>query len=148
MVWGLSYYNANAQTIETYLSGKSNVSSIQADIDNSVVCAHLSNKNRSGQVVVIEMKDPLGVEEVNQLGIAVYPNPVKNGTIRMNTGQAAGQTIQTRLWGMDGKLLWSDTRRAAKTESLQLPATVQQGIYVLRVENEKGEYSVLKLIVQ
>ncbi|NIK72691.1 hypothetical protein FHS56_000177 [Thermonema lapsum] len=148
MVWGLSYYNANAQTIETYLSGKSNVSSIQADIDNSVVCAHLSNKNRSGQVVVIEMKDPLGVEEVNQLGIAVYPNPVKNGTIRMNTGQAAGQTIQTRLWGMDGKLLWSDTRRAAKTESLQLPVTVQQGIYVLRVENEKGEYSVLKLIVQ
>ncbi|WP_288004199.1 T9SS type A sorting domain-containing protein [Thermonema sp.] len=147
-VWGVSYDKGNTQTIETYLSGKSNVSDIQADIDNSVICAHLSNKDKNGQEVMVELKDPLGVEEVNQLGIAIYPNPVKDYMLRMNVGQATGQMLRLQLWSLDGKLLWKDTRRAAQVEWIQLPESIRQGTYVLKVENEKGEQSVLKLLVQ
>lgn len=145
-VWGLSY--ESTLSIEGYLSGKNNVDDIQTDIDNEFICAHLSNKDKNGQEVVVELKDPLGVEEVNQLAIEIYPNPVKERLLRMNAGHAAGQNIQLQLWGIDGKLLWSDTRRANKTESIELPPSMQRGSYILRVENEQGEYSVLKLIVQ
>lgn len=74
-------------------------------------------------------------------GFKMYPNPVKNGILRINTFENAEKKVQ--IFDVLGKQVFS---RTIKTEHLSV-ATLNSGIYILKVF-EKGKTTTRKLVIE
>ncbi|MFI5133245.1 MAG: T9SS type A sorting domain-containing protein [Chitinophagales bacterium] len=85
-------------------------------------------------------------------GIAVYPNPVTNGLVKLSfTDQPAGK-YQVQLLDMAGKLVSSqevNVNNKTQVEEFRLPELAGKGNYLLKVFSEVNKVSVVnKIVVQ
>jgi hypothetical protein len=91
-------------------------------------------------------------QEIQKNSIAVYPNPVTNGFVKISfAGQPAGR-YQMQLMDVSGQLISSKTvtiNSSMQTEEFRLPQFVTRGNYLLKVVNETSKASVVsQLAVQ
>lgn len=75
-------------------------------------------------------------------GIQVYPNPATSGTITLEYELAGPSKIRVELYNMIGRqittLLYSERSMGLNQESLQLPSSLPDGTYLLRIESAEG----------
>jgi hypothetical protein len=91
-------------------------------------------------------------QEIQKNSIAVYPNPVTNGFVKISfAGQPAGR-YQVQLMDISGQLISSKyvtINSSMQTEEFRLPQFVTKGNYLLKVVNEMSKASVVsQLAVQ
>jgi arabinan endo-1,5-alpha-L-arabinosidase len=76
---------------------------------------------------------------------SIYPNPVRKGSYFNVSLHAPGEYTVTNIFTIDGKLVYSNRRLASNTA--QVPAPTQAGVYVLRVVS--GNNTIIqKLVVE
>jgi len=89
--------------------------------------------NETTNSFYVEVSPYVGMDDLAQAGISVYPNPF-NENIRLELGDA--QVQQIILQDISGKLIWQsqidDENTTIDTRSLQA------GVYLLRISTEKG----------
>src|SRR4030095_4763024 len=91
-------------------------------------------------------------QEIQKNSIAVYPNPVTNGFVKISfAGQPAGR-YQVQLMDVSGQLISSKyvtINSSIQTEEFRLPQFVTRGNYLLKVVNESSKACVVnQLAVQ
>lgn len=85
-----------------------------------------------------------GINEVEQLGIFVYPNPT-NGMLHIDVrsnNQIARITIKT----LSGQTVWAGNGVQANASTIDL-AELSTGVYFMHISTQSGEQAVQKLIV-
>ncbi len=97
-------------------------------------------------VKVVNVKNTLGISEMNAYDISVYPNPTSGKfSLILNSGDQTNITI--RIYNLLGSVVYSEGNvsifnRLTKTLDL---SSMPAGIYHLRVDGEKG--SAIKRII-
>ena len=79
------------------------------------------------------------VQEIE--GLRMYPNPVTNGILRINTFENAEKQIQ--IFDVLGKQVLT---RKMKTQHLNVSA-LNSGVYILKI-SEKGKTATRKLVIK
>lgn len=76
----------------------------------------------------------LGIGEEVAMEVALFPNPVANqGTIHLELSES--QAAQVSIYSIEGRILFSESFEG---NSLNIPARLASGTYILSVEGEKG----------
>ena len=75
-------------------------------------------------------------------GFSIFPNPVSEGVLRINTFDNAEKSIQ--IFDLTGKQVLS--RRAVKSQHISV-SNLDAGIYILKV-SEKGKTATRKLVIK
>ena len=85
-------------------------------------------------------------------GIAVYPNPVSNGIVKLSFNDQPAGKYQVQFFDMSGKLMSEqevNINNKVQIEEFKLPSMVGKGSYVLKISNPSSKVSsTTKLVVQ
>jgi hypothetical protein len=85
-------------------------------------------------------------------GIAVYPNPVTNGVVRLSFSEQPAGRYQVQLLDLSGRLIAAkevNISSEAQTEEFRFPELSVKGNYLLRVSSEVNKVNVTnKIVVQ
>ena len=86
----------------------------------------------------------LGIEDkAFQQSFSLYPNPTnRDVTIKLKDTKAA---VKVRLVNASGQILWTKAYR--NTSLLNFKIDAPAGLYVIKMEDEKGQKAFLKLVV-
>jgi hypothetical protein len=107
-------------------------------------------KEEAKNTDLVSRGNPL-VETANN-GIAVFPNPVTQGYVKLSFENQAAGKYQVQLLDLSGKLVSSkDVVVGSKSqiEEFRLPDLLGKGNYLIRVTNETSKVSsVTKIVVQ
>jgi len=111
----------------------------------------------SGRVIVSDMQEGLfvfdvstitGITNVNKLGlnnqVSVYPNPVTD-QIKIHFDDATNSNFQYQLLDMKGNIIRAGIT-SANQSTIDLDATIQNGLYLLKLisENETTHLKIVK----
>jgi hypothetical protein len=92
------------------------------------------------------------VELTVKAGIAVYPNPVTNGYVRLAFGEQPAGKYQIQLLDISGKLIGTkevNIVSASQIEEFRFPELNVRGNYLIRVTSEINRVNVTnKIVVQ
>lgn len=87
-----------------------------------------------------------------QNGIAVFPNPVTNGVVRLSFSEQPAGRYQVQLLDLAGRLIASkevNVNSEAQTEEFRFPELSVKGNYLIRVTSEVNRVNVTnKIVVQ
>ena len=87
-----------------------------------------------------------------QNGIAVYPNPVTNGVVRLSFSEQPAGKYQIQLLDLSGRLVGSkevNVNSEAQIEEFRFPELSVKGNYLIRVTSETNKINVTsKIVVQ
>lgn len=86
--------------------------------------------------IAVRKEDPLGVSELQNLAVSVYPNPFTN-QVSVKSEKAIDEV---KIFDLSGKLVATTTQSTINTESLE------SGYYLLKVKS--GNQTVTKRIVK
>lgn len=85
-------------------------------------------------------------------GIAVYPNPVTNGVVRLSFSEQPAGRYQVQLLDLSGRLITAkevNINGAAQLEEFRFPELSVKGNYLIRVTSEVHKVNVTnKIVVQ
>jgi hypothetical protein len=88
---------------------------------------------------------------LEQSSIAVYPNPVTDGRVKLAFGNQPSGRYQVQLLDLNGKVVsQQEVNIGIKSQivEINLPAAIAKGSYLVKVENRKTKFSsTAKLIV-
>jgi len=116
---------------------------VQEPIVNEVVPDAAETEDRQNRAVQ---------QEIQKNSIAVYPNPVTNGFVKISFSDQPAGRYQLQFMDISGQLISSKyvtITTAMQTEEFRLPQFVTGGNYLLKVVNEKTKASVVnQLTVQ
>lgn len=102
----------------------------------------VENATAKGQVTETMVKD----------GIAVYPNPVTNGVVRLSFAEQPAGRYKVQLLDLSGRLITSkevNISSEAQIEEFRFPELAVKGNYLIRVSNEVNKINVTnKIVVQ
>jgi hypothetical protein len=91
-------------------------------------------------------------EQVTKAGIAVYPNPVTDGYVRLSFSQQPAGKYQVQLLDISGKLISSkevNINGESQVEEFRFPELNVRGNYLIRVTSELNRVNVTnKIVVQ
>ncbi len=91
-------------------------------------------------------------ETILKNGIAVYPNPVTNGVVRLSFSEQPTGRYQVQLLDLSGRLITSkevNISSEVQIEEFRFPELSVKGNYLLRVSSEVNKVSVTnKIVVQ
>jgi choice-of-anchor B domain-containing protein len=98
---------------------------------------------------VFEIQYPESTPEFGNLSTEVYPNPAQKGNvIQVETGISEGM-VQMEFIGLDGKTVWSGAELVKSgTLKTQVPPSLNQGMYVLRIFAGPNQVKNIKILVQ
>lgn len=112
-------------------------------------------KEAPEQLVTVEKttaKQDNPAETLSTNRIAVYPNPVSDGLVKLSFTDLPAGRYQVQLLDMAGKLISSEERiisNKMQIEELRLPGVLGKGTYLVKVFNEENKISsTTKLVVQ
>jgi hypothetical protein len=98
------------------------------------------------------VKENIQEELVNKNGIAVFPNPVTNGTVRISFAEQPAGKYHLELLDMSGRLIKAkevNINSAMQIEEFRVPELSVKGNYLLKVSNGAGKISVTnKILIQ
>jgi hypothetical protein len=90
------------------------------------------------------------IEKTATSDFSVFPNPITDGTIRMNLNKTLNGMTTVQVYSLSGTLIQSETLtgiQAGSTHSIQLPAGIPQGLYLMNLVSEDAT-SVQKILVK
>jgi len=91
-------------------------------------------------------------ESILKNGIAVYPNPVTNGVVRLSFSEQPAGRYQVQLLDLSGRLITSkevNINGAAQVEEFRFPELSVKGNYLVRVTSDVNKVNVTnKIVVQ
>ena len=100
---------------------------------------------------VVDFISKIDLTHINGLSMQLIPNPVSTGSRAMLQIQDRGQNqLKISIFNAIGQLFYTDRLPISSTVPkylYQLPNIYQKGCYFIKLENEKGEYSFIKMIV-
>jgi len=88
-------------------------------------------------ILMVFSNENLKTDDVENVEIQVFPNPANDNLYIHST-----QKIQTEIYDLTGKLILQTSENPIKTSVLP------NGIYVIRISTNSGQYFTKKLIVQ
>jgi Secretion system C-terminal sorting domain len=87
-----------------------------------------------------------------QKGIAVFPNPVTNGVVRLSFSEQPAGRYQVQLLDLSGRLITAkevNVSSEAQIEEFRFPELSVKGNYLLRVTSDINKVNVTnKILVQ
>ena len=133
-----------------------------SDLANERLAFSKKKKDRRSEVVeelitppVAEetsKKAPSPQEALMSNGIAIYPNPVTNGFVKVSFANQAAGRYSLDLLDISGKLIQSsevNINGNMQIEEVRVPKTLSGGSYLLKITNRTNNVSVTnKLVVQ
>ncbi len=154
------YFRVDLNTLQAEkVSSESSVFNA-SDLANGNLAFEKQKKEKKPEEVKPETKPDLTetaarngtVEELRSNGIAVFPNPVTEGYLRLSfTDQPAGR-YQVQLLDISGKMIAAkevNISQHTQIEEFRFPELSVKGNYLIRVTNEaKKVNSVSKIVVQ
>ena len=97
-------------------------------------------------------KKDLPQETMLRNGIAVYPNPVTNGVVRLSFSEQPAGKYQVQLLDLSGRLITSkdvNINGVSQVEEFRFPELSVKGNYLVRVTSEVNKVNVTnKIVVQ
>ena len=123
-----------------------------SDLANGILAFDKKN-DRKESITLVRLAKPVPLQEIMPPnGIAVYPNPVSNGLVKISfTNKAAGK-YQLELMNIAGQVVSSKeitVSNKIEETSLRLPENIAKGTYLLKVTGGINKVStVTKLIIQ
>lgn len=156
------YYRFDLNTLQAEKVSQSADVFNASDLANGVLAFEKNKKDKKQDEVKNETAAPV-VETVTakadesedmmtKSGIAVFPNPVTNGSINLSfKGQAAGK-YQVQLLDMAGRIVASkevNINSEAQTENFRFPELSVKGSYLVKITSEENKVNVTnKIVVQ
>lgn len=157
------YYRFDLNTLQAEKVSQSADVFNASDLANGILAFEKNKKDRKQDEVkndppappVVEATTAKGgpAEEVlSTSGIAVFPNPVTNGSVNLSfKGQPAGR-YQVQLLGVDGKIISSkevNVNSESQVEHFSFPELSVKGNYLLKVISAANNVNVTnKIVVQ
>lgn len=86
-----------------------------------------------------------GTSDIEDNEVLVYPNPVTNYQLTINSNNSITGKISLSLYDMKGNQVYSADERYAPAISISLPQYLIKGLYFLKIKN--GMNTVIKRIV-
>jgi hypothetical protein len=157
----VGYYRFDLNTLQAEkISASSNVFNA-SDLANGNLAFDKKKKDRKDEEVKEETK-PVVTETVAKTeqqeettlrsGIAVYPNPVTNGVVRLSFSEQPAGRYQVQLLDISGRLVGSkevNISSEAQVEEFRFPELSVKGNYLIRVSSELNKVNVTnKIVVQ
>ena len=156
----IGYYRFDLTTMQAE-KVSTNVSVFNAsDLANGVLAFEKKKKKDRKDEVIEEQKQP-AAEEITRKspqeiiannGIAIYPNPVTNGFVKVSFANQPAGRYHVDLIDIAGKLIQSREVNVSgnmQIEEVRIPKTLSGGSYLLKVTNVANNVSVTnKLVVQ
>ncbi len=153
------YYRFDLNTLNAEKVSSSNQVFNASDLANGNLAFEKKKKETKEEETVA--KSPVAAEtakpspaeeEIAGKGIAVYPNPVSNGMVRLDfAGQPAGK-YQVQLVDLSGRVISTkevNIGSSKQIEEFRLPEQVAKGNYLVKIFNDANKVSVTnKLVVQ
>lgn len=149
------YYRFDLKTLQAEKVSSANTVFNASDLANGNLAFSKKEKEDVVTTTPVEetlaAKQPVQEELAGKKGIAVFPNPVVNGTAKLSfTDQPAGR-YQVQLLDLNGKTVMAkevNVVNKSQIVDLSLP-DVAKGSYLVRVTNEASDiYTVTKIVVQ
>lgn len=148
------YYRFDLNTLEAEkISGAASVYNV-SDLANS----NLAFEKKKDEEVTEEKETEVTVkqspaeEAMNSKGIAVYPNPVTNGVVKLSFANQPAGKYQVQLLDLSGRMInSSEVNINAKSQvaELRLPELSVKGSYFIKIFNEINKVSATsKIVVQ
>src|SRR5688572_19657499 len=134
-----------------------------SDLSNGVLAFAKKKKDKKDKEVEEakdEVKEPVTEtvtrpalqEETGNNGIAVYPNPVTNGFVRLSFEDQPAGKYDVQFMDISGKLISSKEvtiSNKVQVEEFRLPELITKGNYLIKVTSEPNKVSVVtQLVVQ
>jgi len=162
------YYRFDLANMETPAEKVSSNESVfnASDLANGNLAFEKEKKKKNRKqedVQEEEVKKPVVVEEVvtklnpqteavQNNGIAVYPNPVTNGLVKLSFSDQPAGKYQVQFLDMAGKLISEQevvVNNKIQIEEFRLPQLVGKGNYLVKISNAQNKIShTTKLVVQ
>jgi uncharacterized repeat protein (TIGR01451 family) len=144
-MWGLSYSNTNEQTsVDSYLDGIIDVSTILDQIGSEAICADLVNRLSNGNVVEISKIECViaGIPLDETSFISYYPNPSK-GELTLQVANHSGSIATMKVFDISGKLVFNEKYQI---QGVDYQTTVKlnnakAGLYIINIELDHTLYS-------
>ncbi|MBC7873101.1 MAG: T9SS type A sorting domain-containing protein, partial [Ferruginibacter sp.] len=157
----VGYYRFDLTTLQAEkVSASSNVFNA-SDLANGNLAFDKKKKDRKEEEVKEETK-PVVTETIAKTeqqeettlrnGIAVYPNPVTNGVVRLSFSEQPAGRYQVQLLDISGRLVGAkevNISSEAQVEEFRFPELSVKGNYLIRVSSELNKVNVTnKIVVQ
>ncbi|MEZ4688445.1 MAG: T9SS type A sorting domain-containing protein [Bacteroidia bacterium] len=114
--------------------------------DNFAITDYILSGDTTGRIYPESVFWPVGIdEEPGEKAISLFPNPIQSGQ-RLHIVFPEFADWTCRLRGIDGRLLASYAV-AEKEIALPVPA-LPPGLYLLEIENGKGEVFREKILIE
>ncbi len=93
----------------------------------------IDTDSRTGYSIIVKVNLNKSVKE-----ISVYPNPTVGGSVAIQSSDLQKGNYNAKIFGKSGQLIYSlqfEHNGGAVTQSIQLPQSIQTGIYILQLDN-------------
>ena len=148
-VWQIDISNINrkAVLVDTYLDTET---SLNADNKTSIAFDVDSNIPASTDPFRFSIRftdETLAVDDPESTIFSVYPNPVTNSQFTI-TGLAGDGDTTLQLFDMTGKLVFTTTKSAKATMTIDIDRSLQAGVYQLSVSQDQSNYKSTLIILE
>ena len=157
----IGYYRFDLTTMQAEKVSTNAAVFNASDLANSVLAFEKKKKKDRKDDIIEEQKQP-AAEEVTKKsplqdgnttnGIAVYPNPVTNGYVKVSFADQPAGKYQVDLIDIAGKLIQSKEVNIASNmqiEEVRIPRSLSGGSYLLKITGVANKVSFTnKLVVQ
>jgi hypothetical protein len=150
-IWGMSFKTVPTD-LNTYLTGKVTISTIQSDITNNSICAELTKRYSTGLEASVEIvgvnTEPLSILEPLSSKTQIYPNPATS-EFNLNITGEAGKLFTLAIYNAQGKLLEKhliNNNAVNFTKKFNIQKW-SRGVYIIKLESE-GRIFTDKLVIE
>ncbi|HEV7781923.1 MAG TPA: T9SS type A sorting domain-containing protein [Chitinophagaceae bacterium] len=157
----VGYYRVDLETLQAEKLSSSGDVFNASDLANGNLAFEKKKKDKKDEEVKPEEKPVVadafakkGQQEqtITRNGIAVYPNPVTNGVVRLSFSEQPAGKYQVQLLDISGKLVGSkevNVSSEVQIEEFRFPELSVKGNYLIRVTSETNRVNVTtKIVVQ
>jgi Secretion system C-terminal sorting domain len=157
----VGYYRFDLNTLQAEKVSTSGDVFNASDLANGNLAFDKKKKDKKEEEIktepVTEVTDAIAKktqqeEAMLKNGIAVYPNPVTNGVVRLSFSEQPAGRYQVQLLDLSGRLVSAkevNINSVAQTEEFRFPDLSVKGNYLIRVTSEANKVNVTnKIVVQ
>jgi Secretion system C-terminal sorting domain len=159
----VGYYRFDLNTLESEKVSGSNDVFNASDLANGILAFDKKKKDKETEEPKDEVKPVVTAENTTakntpadevaaKNNIAVYPNPVTNGVVRLSFDNQPAGRYQVQLLDLSGRLIVAkevNIINKVQTEELRLPELSVKGNYLIKIFSETNKVSVTnKIVVQ
>jgi hypothetical protein len=157
----VGYYRFDLNTLQAEKVSSSGDVFNASDLANGNLAFDKKKKDKKEEATkpepVTEVTDAIAKktqqeEAMLKNGIAVYPNPVTNGVVRLSFSEQPAGRYQVQLLDLSGRLVTAkevNINSVAQIEEFRFPELSVKGNYLIRVTSEANKVNVTnKIVVQ